>query len=143
MLNTVILIGRLTKDPEGNRTKAGTPVASFNLAVDNPTKDEAGNYTASFIPVQMWDKLVSNTFKFLHKGSKIAVRGRLNQRSFQTKEGKNASVLEVVADSITLLDPKPATDEKPSTVEKAVKETKKETKKEVKQELPKDDDLPF
>jgi single-strand DNA-binding protein len=139
MLNTVILIGRLTKDPEGTRTKAGTPVASFSLAVDNPTKNEEGNYTTSFIPCQMWDKLVTNTFKFLHKGSKIALKGRLNQRTFTTKEGKNASVLEVIADSITLLDPKPATDEKPSTVEKAVKETKKENK----QELPKDDDLPF
>lgn len=135
MLNTVILIGRLTKDPEGNRTKTGTPVAHFDLAVDNPTKDASGNFTTSFVPVQMWDKLCKNLFPFLHKGSKIALKGRLNQRTYTDKESKNRSVLEVVADTIILLDPK-------QQEEAPKKDTKKKDEPATDIPEPKDD-LPF
>ena len=113
MINRVTLVGRLTRDAELRKTSNGTSVASFTVAVDNYAK--AGeDRTASFIPVTIWDKGADLVAKFTHKGALIAVDGRLNQRSYTGKDGKNVSVLEVIADSVQFLEPKPETDTAPA-----------------------------
>ena len=115
MINRVVLVGRLTRDPELRRTGNGTAVASFTVAVDNRTKDANGNRTTSFIPCTIWNQQAENVVRFVHKGSLVGVEGRLNQRSYQNKEGKNVQVIEVICDSVQFLEPKSASGERGST----------------------------
>lgn len=106
MVNRVVLVGRLTRDPELRKTNSDRAVASFTLAVDNRGKGADGKKTASFIPVTVWNEQANNVCKFVRKGSLVGVDGRLQQRSFERKDGTKASVLEVVADSVQFLEPK-------------------------------------
>ena len=106
MINRIILVGRLTKDPELRKTNSDTAVASFTLAVDNRTKDQDGNRTTTFVTVVVWNQQAENVSKFLRKGSLAGVDGRLVQRNFERRDGSKGSVLEVVADSVQFLEPK-------------------------------------
>ena len=106
MINRVVLVGRLTRDPELRRTGNGTAVASFTLAIDNRLKDANGQYTTSFIPCVVWNQQAENCVRFVHKGSLVGIEGRLNQRTYQNKEGNNVQVIEVMCDSVQYLDPK-------------------------------------
>lgn len=106
MINRVVLVGRLTRDPELRRTQNGTAVASFTLAIDNRIKDENGDKTTSFIPCVVWNQQAENCVRFVHKGSLVGIEGRLNQRTYQNKEGNNVQVIEVMCDSVQYLDPK-------------------------------------
>jgi len=142
MINRVILVGRLTRDPELRKTNTDTSVASFTLAVDNRNKNAEGKKTASFIPVTVWNEQANNVCKYVRKGSLVGVEGRLLQRSYEKKDGTKANVLEVIADSVQFLEPKGT---------KGV-ESNPVTKEEINQEQPEskmegveiaDDDLPF
>lgn len=106
MINRVVLVGRLTRDPELRRTQSGTAVASFTVAVDNRTKDQNGERTTSFIPCTVWNQAAENVAKFMHKGSLVGVEGRLNQRSYDSKDGRRVSVVEVICDSVQFLERK-------------------------------------
>lgn len=106
MINRVVLVGRLTRDPELRRTASGTAVASFTVAVDNRTKDAQGNKTTSFIPCTVWNQAAENVVRFMHKGSLVGVEGRLNQRSYDSKDGRKVSVIEVICDSVQFLEKK-------------------------------------
>lgn len=106
MINRVVLVGRLTRDPELRRTQNGTAVASFTLAIDNRIKNENGNKTTSFIPCVVWNQQAENCVRFVHTGSLVGIEGRLNQRTYQNKEGNNVQVIEVMCDSVQYLDPK-------------------------------------
>ena len=103
MLNHVILIGRLTKDPELKYTPSGTAVASFTLAVDRFRKNADGEKEADFIPIIAWQKQAENCAEYLRKGSLAAVEGRINVRSYEDKEGKKRWVTEVVAEAVKFL----------------------------------------
>ena len=105
MINRVVLVGRLTRDPESRRSAAGNSIAVFTVAVDNPGKDASGNKTASFIPCVVFNETRADTvIKYARKGLLVGVEGRLNQRSFQRTDGSKGSVLEVVADSVQFLE---------------------------------------
>ena len=105
MINRVVLVGRLTRDPELRRSAAGNSIAVFTVAVDNPGKDASGNKTASFIPCVVFNETRADTvIKYAKKGLLVGVEGRLNQRSFQRADGTKGSVLEVVADSVQFLE---------------------------------------
>lgn len=106
MINRVVLVGRLTRDPELRRTQNGTAVASFTLAIDNRIKNENGNKTTSFIPCVVWNQQAENCVRFVKTGSLVGIEGRLNQRTYQNKEGNNVQVIEVICDSVQYLDPK-------------------------------------
>ena len=106
MINRVVLVGRLTRDPELRRTGNGTAVTSFTLAIDNRLKDANGQYTTSFIPCVVWNQQAENCVRFIHKGSLVGIEGRLNQRTYQNKEGNNVQVIEVMCDSVQYLDTK-------------------------------------
>jgi single-strand DNA-binding protein len=108
MLNKVILIGRLTKDPEVRYTNANTPVASFTLAVNRNFKNKDGNYDADFINIVAWRKLAELCSNSLHKGSLIAVTGRIQTNSFDGKDGVRRYTTDVLADEIAFLEKKNA-----------------------------------
>ncbi len=105
MINRVVLVGRLTRDPELRRTTSGAAVASFTIAVDNRVKSGAER-SASFIPCTVWNQAAENTAKFTRKGSLVGIEGRLNQRSYDSKDGRRVNVLEVICDSVQFLEPK-------------------------------------
>lgn len=106
MLNRVILIGRLTKDPELRYTPNGVAVASFTLAVNRTRTNQQGEREADFIPIVVWQKQAENCANYLGKGSMVAVDGRLQVRTYDTKEGQRRWVTEVVAESVRFLDKK-------------------------------------
>ena len=103
MLNRVILIGRLTRDPELKYTPSGTAVASFTLAVDRFRNNAQGERETDFIPIVVWQKQAENCANYLGKGSLAAVEGRINVRSYEDKEGKKRWVTEVVAEAVKFL----------------------------------------
>ena len=115
-LNRVVLVGRMVRDPELKRTNSGTSVTSFTIAVDNLTK-AGGERSASFIPCTSWNKTAENVSKYCSKGSLVGVDGRLNQRSYEDKNGQKRSVVEVVAESVQFLERKGATEETESQPE--------------------------
>lgn len=105
-MNRVVLIGRLTKDPELRFIAgSGTAVSSVTLAVDNHfRKDASGNKTADFIPVVVWGKQAEALANYMTKGRLLAVSGRIQTRSYEDKEGAKRYVTEVHADEIQFLD---------------------------------------
>ena len=103
-MNHVILIGRLTRDPELRYTPNGVAVANFTLAVDRPFTNQAGEREADFIPIIVWQKLAETCANHLHKGRLVAVDGRLQIRSYETQDGQRRRVAEVVAGSVQFLD---------------------------------------
>lgn len=100
MLNRVILIGRLTRDPELRYLQNGTAVASFTLAVDRKYNREE----TDFIDIVVWRGLAENCANYLGKGRLAAVEGRLQIRSYEDKEGIRRKAIEVVADDVRFLD---------------------------------------
>ena len=111
-MNEVVLIGRLTKDIEIRSTQTGKPVAAFSLAVDRRGKD-AG---ADFISCVAWNQTAEAMNRYLRKGSKIAVVGRLHTRTYDGRDGKRY-VTEVIVNEVDFLDTKSDTntDSKPDT----------------------------
>ena len=106
MINRVVLVGRLTRDPELRRTTNGTSVASFTIAIDNRTKGPNGEKTTSFIPCTVWNQAAENVSRFTRKGSLVGIEGRLNQRSYESKDNRKVSVIEVICDSVQFLERK-------------------------------------
>lgn len=100
-LNKIILIGRLTSDPEIRYTPNGAPVASFTLAVD---RKFSKNDETDFIPVVAWRKLAEICGEYLHKGKLVAIDGRLQTRSYEDKDGNRRKSFDVVADEMQMLD---------------------------------------
>lgn len=103
-VNSVTLIGRLTKDIELRQTSSGKSVASFTLAVDRiPTVKEQ---SADFFTVTVWDKQAENMARYCHKGSLIAVQGRLHSGSYENKQGERVYYVDVTASYVQFLDTK-------------------------------------
>lgn len=101
-MNQIILIGRLTKDPELKYTSSGIAVCSFTLAVNRPFAKE-GEQTADFITIQTWRKLAENCAKYLSKGRQVGVNGRLQIRTYDGNDGERHWVTEVVAENVEFL----------------------------------------
>src|SRR5574344_1769217 len=99
MINRVVLVGRLTKDPEIRYTAQNVPVVSFTIAVTSPfVNQQTGDREADFIPVVIWRKQAENVKKFLQKGSLAGVEGRIQTRNYDDKDGTRRYVTEVIAD---------------------------------------------
>lgn len=99
-MNRVILIGRLTRDPELRYTPNGTAVASFTIAVNR----KFNRNEADFIPVVVWNKLAEHCANYLGKGRLVALEGRIQVRSYDTQEGQKRWVTEVIGDDVKFLD---------------------------------------
>lgn len=104
-MNKVILIGRLTRDPELRFTPAnGVAVATFTLAIDRPFLNQKGEREADFIRIVTWRKLAETCANNLQKGRLVAVSGRIQSRSYENQEGQRRYITEVVADEVKFLD---------------------------------------
>ncbi|PXA45119.1 single-stranded DNA-binding protein [Staphylococcus pseudintermedius] len=106
MLNRVVLVGRLTKDPEFRTTPSGVSVATFTLAVNRNYKNKNGEQQADFINCVVFRKQAENVNNFLFKGSLAGVDGRLQSRSYENQEGRRVFVTEVICDSVQFLESK-------------------------------------
>lgn len=104
MLNRVILIGRLTRDPELRYTPAGVAVTQFTLAVDRPFTNQQKEREADFIPVVTWRQLAETCANYLRKGRLAAVEGRIQIRNYDNNEGRKVYVTEVIADNVRFLE---------------------------------------
>jgi len=106
MLNRIVLIGRLTKDPALTYTPNGVAVAKFTLAVDRMRSNAQGERETDFIPIVVWQKQAENCANYLAKGSLAAVDGRLQIRTYDGKDGQKHWATEVIAESVRFLDKK-------------------------------------
>lgn len=102
-MNKVVLVGRLTRDPELRYTGNNTPVASFTLAVNRPFTTQSGEREADFINIVVWRKQAENVKNYLTQGSQAAVEGRIQTRSYDGEDGKKRYITEVVADNVEFL----------------------------------------
>ncbi|KAI3347984.1 single-stranded DNA-binding protein [Clostridium botulinum] len=102
-MNKVVLIGRLTKDPELRFTPgAGTAVTTLTLAVDK-YNSKSGQKEADFVPVVIWGKQAESTANYMVKGSQMAISGRIQTRNYEAKDGTKRYVTEVVATEVQFL----------------------------------------
>lgn len=108
MLNKIMLIGNLGKDPDFNVTPEGTPIAKFSLAVSRNVKNRNGERVkeTEWFNVVAWRQLAEICEKYLHKGSKVYIEGRLSQRKYTDKDGNQRTAIEVTANDMEMLDSK-------------------------------------
>jgi single-strand DNA-binding protein len=111
MLNRVVLVGRLTKEPELKFTPNGVAVATFTLAVNRNFSNANGERETDFINCVVWRKPAENVANFLKKGSLAGVDGRIQTRNYDGQDGKRVYVTEVLAESVQFLDSKPRNEE--------------------------------
>ena len=103
-MNKVILIGRLARDPELRTTAGNVSVATFSLAVSRPFNPQnGGDAGADFINCVVWRRTAENLAKYCHKGSQIAVEGRIQTRNYTAQDGSRRYVTEVLVDNLTFL----------------------------------------
>src|SRR5699024_997492 len=105
-LNRVVLVGRLTRDPDLRYTPSGLAVSNFTVAANRPFKNQQGKQEADIINAVAWRKQAENLANFMRKGQQIGEDGRIQTRNFEDKDGKSVYVTEVLAESIQFLEPK-------------------------------------
>lgn len=106
MLNQIIIMGRLTRDPELRRTQSGTAVCSFSVAVDRDFKSQSGEKETDFVDIVAWRSTADFVSKFFTKGRMAVVEGRLQIRDWKDKDGNNRRSAEVVAEHVYFGDSK-------------------------------------
>jgi single-strand DNA-binding protein len=108
MLNKIMLIGNLGRDPELNVTQEGTPVTKFSLAVSRNTKTSTGEREkeTEWFNIIAWRQLAEICERYLHKGSKVYIEGRLQTRKYTDKNGVERTAVEVIANDMQMLDSK-------------------------------------
>ena len=104
-MNRVILVGRITKDPEVKTTQSNIPVVTFTLAVNRQFSDQSGERQADFIQCVVWRKQAENLARFVKKGALLGVEGRIQTRQYEAENGTRY-ITEVVCDSIQFLESK-------------------------------------
>lgn len=112
----VIAMGRVTKEPEVRYTQSGKCVCTFIIAVNREVKNEEGNYDADFVPVVVWGKAAELAGNSLDKGHRILVEGRLQNRSYEAKDGSKRYIAEIISQHIEFVERK--ADVKPKTMDK-------------------------
>lgn len=104
MINRAILVGRLTNDPELRYTTSNNATASFRLAVNRQFKNKQGEREADFINCVIWQKAAETFCNYTHKGSRVAIDGRVQTRNYENKQGNRVYVTEVVVEHFSFLD---------------------------------------
>lgn len=105
-MNKVILIGRLTRNPELRYTGSNTPVATFSLAVNRSFTNQNGEREADFINCVVWRKLAETAKNYLSQGSQVAVEGRIQTRKYQNDKGENKYITEILVENVEFLESK-------------------------------------
>lgn len=111
MLNQVVLVGRLTKDPEVKTLENGKKYTSIIVAVSRSFKNSDGLYDTDFVKCVLWNGIAANTCEYCHSGDVVGIKGRLQVSSYETENGEKKYVTDVVAEKVTFLTSKKA-DEK-------------------------------
>ncbi|SHC82098.1 single-stranded DNA-binding protein [Staphylococcus aureus] len=124
MLNRVVLVGRLTKDPEYRTTPSGVSVATFTLAVNRTFTNAQGEREADFVNCVVFRRQADNVINYLSKGSLAGVDGRLQSRNYENQEGRRVFVTEVVCDSVQFLEPKNTNDSQQDLYQQQVQQTR-------------------
>ena len=106
MLNRVVIVGRLTRDPDLRYTPSGVAVANFTVAANRPFRNQQGEQEADFINCVSWRKQAENLANYMKKGSLIGVDGRIQTRSYEGQDGKMVYVTVVIAESIQFIVPR-------------------------------------
>lgn len=106
MINNVVLVGRLTRDPELRFTGNGSAVATFNLAVNRNFTNQSGEREADFVNCVIWRKPAETLANYAKKGTLLGVVGRIQTRNYENQQGQKVYVTEVVCDNFQLLEPK-------------------------------------
>lgn len=106
MINNVVLVGRLTKDPDLRYTSSGSAVATFTLAVNRSFTNQSGDREADFINCVIWRKPAETLANFTRKGSLIGAVGRIQTRNYENQQGQRVYVTEVVCDNFQMLESK-------------------------------------
>ncbi|MGQ9731572.1 MAG: single-stranded DNA-binding protein [Candidatus Zipacnadales bacterium] len=105
MINSVVLVGRLVRDPEMRYTQNGIAVTNFRIAVDRPVgRDEQGNKQTDFLDIVAWQKTAELCGQYLSKGAPVGIQGRIQTRSWTSQDGQQRYVVEVVADRVAFLE---------------------------------------
>ena len=104
MINNVVLVGRLTKDPDLKYTASGTTVSTFTLAVNRNFTNQSGNREADFINCVIWRKSAETLANYAKKGTLLGVTGRIQTRSYENQQGQRVYVTEVVVENFQLLE---------------------------------------
>lgn len=104
MINQVFIIGRTTKEPEIRQTQNGVAVATFTIAVDRNFKNQNGEKETDFFSIICWRGLAETVGRYLGKGRLVAVSGRLQNRSYEAKDGTKRYITEIVASEVQFLD---------------------------------------
>lgn len=115
-MNSVVLIGRLAKDPEIRYTQTGKAVTSFTLAVN---RGYGQDQQADFIPIVVWEKQAENCANYLQKGSQIGLQGRIQPRSWEKQDGTKGYITEIVATTVEFLSTKQKTKSQTTSEEQA------------------------
>ena len=139
-MNKVMIIGNLTRDPELTTTNSGVSLCRFSLAVQRRFQNAEGEREADFFNVVVWRAQGENCYKFLKKGAKCAVIGRLQNSSYEASDGSKRYTTDIVADEVEFLSSKPADGQGEMSAPAAAKPGKKET---TELEPIDDDSLPF
>lgn len=114
MINNVVLVGRLTKDPDLRYTSNGTGVATFTLAVNRNFTNQSGNREADFINCVIWRKSAESLASYAKKGTLLGVVGRIQTRKYENQQGQRIYVTEVVAENFQLLESRSTTESRES-----------------------------
>lgn len=136
-MNKVILIGNLTKDPEGGETSSGISYSRLSIAVNRPFTDENGERQADFFNVTVWRTQAENCVRYLCKGKKVCVVGRIQNRVYEDRDGNKRIATDIIAEEVEFLSPASNSSETEQTPPKAKTTPPKSQLEAV------DEDLPF
>jgi len=142
MINRVILVGRITKDPEKKETQSNIPVVSFTLAVNRQFTDQSGERQADFIQCVVWRKQAENLARYVKKGALLGIEGRIQTRTYEADNGTRY-VTEVVCDSVQFLESKGDSSNNNTTYEKDTDTADNDEFYETSKQLAAEEDLPF
>jgi len=106
MLNQIVIVGRLVRDPDLRETDNGKKVSNITLAVPRSYKNTSGEYETDYIDCVLWTGIAENTVEYCKKGDLLGIKGRVQTRSYETENEKRKYVTEVVAEKVTFLSPK-------------------------------------
>jgi|SRR5690554_5077447 len=138
MINNVVLVGRLTRDPELKKTQSGVSFVNFTVAVNRTYTDQSGERQADFISCVVWRAQADNLARYMRQGSLIGIEGRIQTRTYESEQGTRY-ITEIVANSIQFLETKSTQSQQQSSQSSK----NNDDYYDVSQDIITDDDLPF
>lgn len=102
-MNSMVIIGRVTADPEIKKLEDGKEVTNMTVAVQRPYKNENGVYDTDFVDCTLWNALASNVCEYCHKGDLVGVKGRIQTNVYETESGEKKKITQLIADKVTFL----------------------------------------